>query len=275
MAEAKNMVGLIGLGRWGKVLKSKLDAKGLEWEANGRNPAEYLPRLADTNWVFVATPTATHARYVEEALEAGSNVFCEKPFTLNQDEAARLYDLAGKKGLRIYVDDVFTWGDQLSKLRLYLSQQGMPAKLDFDWRKWGTFSNNLWGVLVYHDLTILDEVLGGLDSFEVHSCNINEYNRKEFLATANGFEVRLRYDRTQDKSIKPSKIVMADGRILYNSAQQRNDPLSEMIDAVLAGTADFEKNKRRTLVIETILARLIANYEIGIVPENLDAINGV
>ncbi len=272
MAEVKPSVGLIGLGRWGKgILKPKLETYGnLAWACSGRSQEDYKNRLADTDWVFVATPTATHAQFVEEALTAGANVFCEKPLTGEIKEGRRLYDLADKKGKLLYVGDIFVWSDQVKKIKEHIATNGTPSQLDFTWRKWGTFGDTLWGALVYHDLTILDRIFGGIDNLEVTACRTNEYNVKHLEARINGVNLSLHYDRTQDKKIKPSKQIVLDGVVVYNSTNQQNDPLSEMIGAVLSGRADFDVNKRRTLATEIILGQLSAHYEEGIVPEDLD-----
>jgi len=49
--------------------------------------------------VYVATPPALHAENARLALEAGKHVLCEKPFTLNAQQAAQLIALARQHGL--------------------------------------------------------------------------------------------------------------------------------------------------------------------------------
>ena len=50
--------------------------------------------LAEVDVVYVATPHPYHADYVRRALQSGKHVLCEKPMTLNVDEARELYALA-------------------------------------------------------------------------------------------------------------------------------------------------------------------------------------
>jgi len=49
--------------------------------------------------VIVATPTKFHYPIVNDALNKGLHVFCEKPFSLNIEEGQKLVQLASEKGL--------------------------------------------------------------------------------------------------------------------------------------------------------------------------------
>ncbi|MGW5767980.1 Gfo/Idh/MocA family protein [Streptomyces longwoodensis] len=57
-----------------------------------------LAKDADIDVVYVATPHAAHRAAAGLCLEAGRNVLCEKPFTLNVREAGELVDLARREG---------------------------------------------------------------------------------------------------------------------------------------------------------------------------------
>lgn len=51
--------------------------------------------------VHVCTPPATHRAIAVQALEAGANVYVEKPFAESSHEAAELLDVAASRGLRV------------------------------------------------------------------------------------------------------------------------------------------------------------------------------
>ncbi len=53
--------------------------------------------------VIVNTPNNTHFSYTRQALLAGKNVVCEKPFTVTATEAEELVALAKEKGLQLSV----------------------------------------------------------------------------------------------------------------------------------------------------------------------------
>ncbi len=57
----------------------------------------------DVNFIYVASPNSLHCPHTRQALLAGKNVICEKPFAPTKAEAEELVDLAKEKGL-ILVD---------------------------------------------------------------------------------------------------------------------------------------------------------------------------
>src|SRR5579872_4353167 len=71
------------------------DAMGIE-----RTTGDYRTLLSDPSIeaVHVLTPNALHYPVAKEALEAGKNVLCEKPFTVTSAEARELVALAAKTG---------------------------------------------------------------------------------------------------------------------------------------------------------------------------------
>ncbi|MHC4713420.1 MAG: Gfo/Idh/MocA family protein, partial [Planctomycetota bacterium] len=56
-------------------------------------------RDREVNWVFILTPLLMHAALIKKALNAGKNVYTEKPISVKFDEAADLVDLSKRKGL--------------------------------------------------------------------------------------------------------------------------------------------------------------------------------
>ena len=100
-------VGLIGYGKWGEIIKSKLD-KFCDVKFVCRSKDNYLQELIsdDIDWVVIATPNNTHYQIVKNCLWFGKNVFCEKPLTLTYEESKKLYELADKHKLKLYVDDI-------------------------------------------------------------------------------------------------------------------------------------------------------------------------
>jgi len=63
--------------------------------------ADYGQMLAEAplDAVVIATPSRLHAPMVQQALEKGLHVFCEKPFCLDPQDSARLAALAESRGL--------------------------------------------------------------------------------------------------------------------------------------------------------------------------------
>lgn len=57
----------------------------------------------DVDIVYIGTPHAFHKQNCLDAIAAGKNVFCEKAFTINQEEAKEVFEAAKQKG--VYVQE--------------------------------------------------------------------------------------------------------------------------------------------------------------------------
>ena len=73
----------------------------LEKYSGVKGYTDYKKMLAEATLdaVVIATPSRLHATFVEQALERGLHVFCEKPFCLSLDDSERLTALAKTKML--------------------------------------------------------------------------------------------------------------------------------------------------------------------------------
>lgn len=62
---------------------------------------EAMFKDAGVDAVYIATPNSMHYENCVMCLDAGKNVLCEKPFTIEASQAEKLYDYAAQKGLFI------------------------------------------------------------------------------------------------------------------------------------------------------------------------------
>ena len=93
-------VHLIGHGKWGAVIDNAINDLNVKWvDAD------------EADWIIISTPNDLHYEQVWKYLRMKKNVFCEKPLTLNYKASKELFDFADTMGVRLYVDDVFTWRD--------------------------------------------------------------------------------------------------------------------------------------------------------------------
>ena len=105
---------LLGLGRWGanhlrnlnnlpiELYVAEVGEKQLEPARKLGIPAErlttnYKDFIAKIDAVVVVTPAQLHFPQCQEFLEAGKDVFVEKPLTLADEEATQLAELAAKR----------------------------------------------------------------------------------------------------------------------------------------------------------------------------------
>lgn len=81
------------------IVKTEKFAKENELKFYTDNYDELLKRV---DAVYIATPHLTHYEYAKKALLAGKNVLCEKPITLDSDQARELYKIANEQNVILY-----------------------------------------------------------------------------------------------------------------------------------------------------------------------------
>ena len=101
----RKSVGVIGRGKWGKkVIRTLIKYSSVKYII-GKN-TNYKKCNQNIDWIFILTPNNTHYKICKFFLDKKVNVFCEKPLTTNLKQANKLYDLARKNNVMLYVDDV-------------------------------------------------------------------------------------------------------------------------------------------------------------------------
>jgi predicted dehydrogenase len=125
---------LLGIGRWGtnhlRSLKSmpielfvaEVDAKRLEQARtlgvdDKHLTTNYRDFAAKVDAAVVVTPAQTHYDLCREFLEAGKDVFVEKPITLHSKDARALADLAEQKKRILQVGHIFRFDPASTWLR--------------------------------------------------------------------------------------------------------------------------------------------------------------
>jgi D-xylose 1-dehydrogenase (NADP+, D-xylono-1,5-lactone-forming) len=81
-----------------------------------------LLESADIEAVYVPLPNSMHVEWTLKAVEAGKHVLCEKPFSLEGEEAARAVDAAGRAGLTLMEGFMFRLHPQTLRLRELISE---------------------------------------------------------------------------------------------------------------------------------------------------------
>lgn len=131
-------VAVVGAGHWGQNLvrnMAELGALAALVEADPERAAELARRhgvptrsleeaLADPAIaaLVVATPAATHGRLALRALEAGKDVFVEKPLALDLDEAAAVVRTAERLGRVAMVGHLLQYHPAFLRLRELVAQ---------------------------------------------------------------------------------------------------------------------------------------------------------
>jgi UDP-2-acetamido-3-amino-2,3-dideoxy-glucuronate N-acetyltransferase len=173
---------LIGAGQWGKNLARSFDALGalrLVCETSPtaasairkqypqvRTTSSYAEVLADSSVakVAIATPSALHFELAAAALQAGKDVYVEKPLCLRLEHAAALVELADNRGKTLMVGHLLQYHPCVQKLR-ELVRGGVLGKLltiTSSRLNLGTFrheSSALWS-FAPHDVSVILSLLG-------------------------------------------------------------------------------------------------------------------
>jgi xylose dehydrogenase (NAD/NADP) len=77
---------------------------------------------ADVEAIYVPLPNSMHVEWTLKALAAGKHVLCEKPFSLEGEEAARAVEAAARDGLTLMEGFMFRLHPQTLRLRKLLSE---------------------------------------------------------------------------------------------------------------------------------------------------------
>jgi UDP-2-acetamido-3-amino-2,3-dideoxy-glucuronate N-acetyltransferase len=114
---------LLGLGRWGvnhlrnlnsmpvELYVAEVGAKQLEPARklglpDARLTTNYKDFIAKVDCVVIVTPAQSHFALCKEFLEAGKDVFVEKPLTLANEDSKALAELAARKGRILQVGHI-------------------------------------------------------------------------------------------------------------------------------------------------------------------------
>jgi predicted dehydrogenase len=186
-------ISLIGLGYWGPNLARNLSTLpgcrlhsicDLRLEQVSKFCAAFPGVIATSDYeavlndpvvqaVMIATPAETHYGMVRMALEAGKDVFVEKPLALNYEEGLDLVKFAGQRGRVLMVGHVLEFHPAIRRLT-ELVQSGELGKIRYIYSnrlslgKVRREENILWS-FAPHDIAVILRVIGALP-YQVVAC---------------------------------------------------------------------------------------------------------
>jgi predicted dehydrogenase len=168
-------IGLVGCGRWGRLILRDLLSLGASVQVTCRSDATAadalragasaagaaLPDPDRADAYVVATPTATHAEVLEALVGRGRPVFVEKPMTADVASARRLAKAAPAT---LFVMDKWRYHPAIAAMARLASEGEVGDILAIRTSRWQWSSPHrdvgpLW-ILAPHDLAICRHVLG-------------------------------------------------------------------------------------------------------------------
>lgn len=176
-------VAVIGCGYWGKNLVRNFKRLGAlsvvcDATASGRAAAvELAPQTSvvenfdevlrsNVPGIVIATPAETHYQLARQALEAGKDVFVEKPLALDFEQGFHLVQLAEEYGRMLMVGHVLEYHPAIVRL-FELIQEGELGKVHYisssrlNLGKVRREENILWS-FAPHDIAIILRLMGGM-----------------------------------------------------------------------------------------------------------------
>ena len=133
-------VAVIGMGMWGKnIVRNFYNLNALEMvcdldDESLKSVQEQFPGVRVTKdfhdiindetitAVAVVTPSHTHFKMVKAMLEAGKNVYVEKPISTVAEEARILTELADEKGLVLMVGHLLLYHPAVNRLKMLIEE---------------------------------------------------------------------------------------------------------------------------------------------------------
>ncbi|MDR1168982.1 MAG: Gfo/Idh/MocA family oxidoreductase [Heliobacteriaceae bacterium] len=182
MMKRKQKIAVIGCGLWGRnIVRNFYNLNVLNTvcdfdEDNLKQVTEQYSEVKvtkDFNDILndpeitaaaVVTPSHTHYKLVKSILEAGKNVYVEKPVSTVAREAKELTELAQKKGLILMVGHLLLYHPAVNRLKM-LVQEGALGEIVYaqsDRLNVNYFKNDrsvMWD-LAPHDVSVISYVTG-------------------------------------------------------------------------------------------------------------------
>ena len=184
-------IALVGCGYWGKNLCRNFHALGalssvVDATENGQTTARTLASDAEITdsledvlmddqiqGVALATPAETHSELAIQAMQAGKDVFVEKPMALTLEDAEKMKKVAEETGRILMVGHLLEYHPAVLKLREMIAS-GELGKINYiysnrlNFGKVRTEENALWS-FAPHDVAVILRLIGQAP-VEVSAC---------------------------------------------------------------------------------------------------------
>ena len=249
-------IGVIGAGNWGRNLVKNFAELGVlagvadplaENRERARATAPEVDLFEDAaeliaagyDAVAIATPAPTHRGFAEAALEAGLDVFDEKPMTLTSKDAEDLVALASDRDRILMVGHLLLFQPPIQFIKKYLDdgKLGQVFHLHQERKKHGRarYVENVTWSLGVHDVAVLLYLVGEQPRFVYASghCGLQKeveddvYVHMEFVG---GVRAHLHNSWLWPENRRQLTIVGEKGMLVYDEVTGTVTMHSKTID---------------------------------------------
>ena len=221
---------LFGNGYWANVVKKKIiDLTDLVMIFDSKTIVE----IPDVDIAFICCSTSSHYKVIKRCLERGIKyLFCTKPLTGDYKRAIELFNIAKRKNVNIFVDNLFLFRKEIVNIKLKDVKD-----IFFYWNK-PDIRESYFNSLLYHDLYLL---LNWSKSDNWKASYV--FDEAFYLKLENPYQsCRFRYVIGEE-----SKKWITIDNYTINLSYPGNDPLQECIDNMINGNIDYDQSREVTL----------------------------
>jgi len=210
-------IGIIGMGKWGKNLIKEFsnfaeipicvthgNQENIKWlkkhfpMTKSSTNINDIFNNNDIDAVVIATPIPTHYELIKKSLKSDKHVFVEKPMVQTVHQANDVINIAKHKKLCLFVGHVFLH-NQIFKQIKKIEKSELIRELNFDWKKFGTFDENIFENLLSHELSINFDLFGIPKKSELIS-------KSSCITDTDSIYVKLNYDKNKISNIHIDRI---------------------------------------------------------------------
>ena len=216
MREIKQ-IAIIGMGKWGKNLIREFakfskvktcittgNRKNIVWlkenypDTNHYTDINKVLNDPDIDAIIISTPINSHFTIAKKSLESKKHIFVEKPLAKTVSQAEKLIEIANRNQLCLFVGHVFLYNEIFKKIKTIHKTESIKHA-NFEWKKLGTFDENIFDNLLSHDLSLNLELFGMPKKIQIN-------DKYGFLTPVDRFSLELFFDKTIKSEITIDRI---------------------------------------------------------------------
>ena len=216
MREIKQ-IAIIGMGKWGKNLIREFakfskvktcittgNRKNIVWlkenypDTNHYTDINKVLNDPDIDAIIISTPINSHFTIAKKSLESKKHIFVEKPLAKTVSQAEKLIEIANRNQLCLFVGHIFLYNEIFKKIKTIHKTESIKHA-NFEWKKLGTFDENIFDNLLSHDLSLNLELFGMPKKIQIN-------DKYGFLTPVDRFSLELFFDKTIKSEITIDRI---------------------------------------------------------------------